>query len=208
MRSIEEYESLQTERDELINQFAEGNYDYILENINNLEFSEELIQAALQLSGRIYELNDKLREISNNAIYNILQDSILDIEKLKTWYGVINTLVSKYLLAETLFLAEEYESADAILHQIPSMFQLYEREIAEHNNYLLFHYFKKHLQLAERSWSNLNDGEIYLLQTIAEATRAGHQLWRKGFCVFSMRFVVASPRPPPKEREMRKFPKL
>jgi len=178
------YLELQQERDNLLREYEEGNWGYIMENIDNPEFSEELIDEALLLSGRIYKLNDDMYELSDRAIRYIVEDSILNIEMLRAWYGVVHTPITKYYLAESWLLSDDFENADAILRIIPNMFNFNETEMAEYSNYLRFHNFKKQLNLEGRDWADLEDSEISYLQSVAEANTGRSSTMAKGVLCF------------------------
>jgi len=182
--SINSYIEMQTQRDQLLNQFEANGYGYILKNYQSGVFPEELIMEALLFSGKISELNDKMRELSDNSISNILGDSILNTNMLKAWYNVVRTPIAKYLLAETHFFTNDYELADAVLYSIPDMFVFSEKDYAEHANYMLFHNFKKQLQLSERDWSDLNESEISYLQRIADANTGRSSAMAQGVLCF------------------------
>jgi len=180
----ETYLNLQNEYDNLVNEYNDLGYDYILENMENPEFSEESIMEALLFLSQIDIISNTMRELSDNSIRTIMQDSIMDINQLKSWYEIIRTPIAKYLLTETRLFTNDYEGADAILYQIPEMFEFGEYEMAEHENYILFHNFKKQLQLVNRRWSDLEEHEIFYLQTIAEANTGRSSTMAKGVLCF------------------------
>jgi hypothetical protein len=74
--------------------------------------------------------------------------------------------------------------ADAVLYEIPSMFNFDEVEYAEFKNYIQFHNFKKKLQLSERTYADLDESEISYLQTIAEANTGRSSTMAKGVLCF------------------------
>ncbi|MCL2312533.1 MAG: T9SS type A sorting domain-containing protein, partial [Firmicutes bacterium] len=181
---LEIYQTLQNEYDILLNEFECNDYFYILENINSGEFSEEQISQVLQMFSQISEISNTMREISDGEITAILQDSITDTNKLKLWYQLVRTPIAKYSLAETHFFLCEFEQSDAVLYSIPEMFVFSEKDYAEHANYMLFHNFKKQLQLSERSWADLTEVEISRLQNIAEANTGRSSVMAKGVLCF------------------------
>ena len=178
------YRDLQNEYDNFVREFQESGYDYILGNFNNSDFPQDLINEVLKFINKIDDLSNSMRELSDNSISAILHDSIMDINMLKSWYELVRTPIAKYLLVETELISNNYDQADAVLHTIPEMFQFGETENAEHNNYVQFHNFKKQLQLEERSWAELNDSEIYFLQTIAEVNTGRSSTMSKGVLCF------------------------
>ncbi|MCL2074577.1 MAG: T9SS type A sorting domain-containing protein, partial [Marinilabiliaceae bacterium] len=104
--------------------------------------------------------------------------------KLKQWYEAVRTPIAKYALAETHFFTSNYEQADAVLYEIPQMFQFNETDIAEYENYMQFHTLRKQVEFSERSWAELNEGEIYHLQAIAEANTGRSSTMAKGVLCF------------------------
>jgi len=165
-------------------EYQANNYGYILKNLNNPEFPEELKMKALKFLAMIDNVSNTMRKISDNAISAIMQDSILNTDLLKSWYEIVRTPIAKYLLAETYFFTGNYEQSDATLKELPKMFVFNELEIVEYNNYMNFHNFKKQLKQSERSWANLKDEEIYYLQTIAEANTGRSSSMAKGVLCF------------------------
>ena len=160
--SLEHYKAMQQQYDEWLAQLPEN---------------PELLQELLSLS-------DAMRELSDHAISRILGDSILYLEALKPWYEVVRTPIAKYALAEVYFYERKYDQAEVVLREIPALFAFDESEMTEHANYMQFYNFKKQLQLAERTWPQLNENEIAQLQTIAEATKGRSASMAKGVLCF------------------------
>ena len=180
----EQYINLQNEYDNFVEEFVNNGYDYILSNQSSGEFPEETVFEAMRFLSRIYKTGNTMRELSDNAIRAIMKDSIMDINLLKTWYQLVRTPIAKYLLAETHFFTNDFELADAVLYSIPDMFTFSDSDYAEHNNYIRFHNFKKRMILSERTWTELQEGEISELQTIAEANTGRSSTMAKGVLCF------------------------
>jgi hypothetical protein len=108
----------------------------------------------------------------------------MDIKMLKSWYETVHTPIAKYALAETHLFTNDYKQADAVLYEIPSMFDFGEREQAEYDNYMSFYNLKKDVQLAERDWSELKEDEIYQLKSIAELKTGRSSTMAKGVLCF------------------------
>ncbi|MDR2927183.1 MAG: hypothetical protein LBV41_03110, partial [Cytophagaceae bacterium] len=162
------YMRLQVRYDNFAAEFEANGYATVLANLNGNELSEYEM-AALQFSAKMSEVSDQMRELSDNAISFILQDSMLNTDLLKQWYDVVRTPFAKYALAETHLFTGDYERADAVLREMPALFAFSDFETMEYDNYVQFHNFKKQLLLQGREWSELEDGEISTLQAIAEA---------------------------------------
>jgi hypothetical protein len=176
---------LQVEYDQLVKEFNDKGFGYVLANYGSEEFPEELIREVMLLYSRISTTSNAMRELSDDSISTILQDTVLNTNMLKEWYEVVRTPIAKYLLAETCFFTGDYERADATLAEIPKMFEFDETEIAEHSNYIQFHNFKKELKLNKRDWSELSEAEIAHLQQIAEANTGRSSSMAKGpLCFF------------------------
>ena len=178
------YQNLQIEYDNLVNEFECNGYENVLENLSNANFSENEIENAMKLMSKISKVSNSMRELSDNSISAIMQDSLMNINDLKSWYQIVRTPIAKYLLAETHFFTNDYEQADAVLKEIPEMFNFGKHEKTEHENYLQFHNLKKQLQLSERTWADLKDDEISYLQTVAEANTGRSSTMAKGVLCF------------------------
>ena len=183
-QKINDYLELQKEYNNLLVELESSNYLYILENIESGEFPEQKIMEAHLFIAKIDQISETMRDLSDNAIRKVMQGEILDFEMLKMWFETVNTPVAKYSLAETYFVTENYELADAIINEIPALFQFSEIEFADYNNYLLFHNLKKQLKFEERDWKELNDVEISLLKRVAEAKTGRASTMAKGILCF------------------------
>jgi hypothetical protein len=142
-----------------------------------LEDNPDVLQEILVLS-------DAMREMSDHAISRILQDSVLYLDALKSWYEVVRTPIAKYSLAETYAYERAYEQAESVLKEIPALFAFDEWEMKEHENYMQFYHFKKKMYLSERDFPQLDEAEITHLQTIAEATQGRSASMAKGVLCF------------------------
>jgi hypothetical protein len=151
--------------------------------VAQLDENPELLQEILVLSNAMYEL-------SSHGIHRILHDSILYLNALKQWYEVVRTPIAKYLLAEVYTYENKFEQAEAVLHEIPKLFNFKELEIIEHENYMRFYNFKKQLQLSERNWEQLTQEEIAELTTIAEATNGRSASMAKGVLCFFFEICI------------------
>ena len=160
--SLEQYKSMQAQYDKLLAQ---------------LKDNPELLQELLFLS-------DAMRELSDHAISRILQDSILYLDALKSWYEVVRTPIVKYWLSEVYASEKKYEQAEAILREIPAKFAFSESELIEHENYMRFYNFKKQMLLSGKNWMQLDEAEIAQLQRIAEATNGRSAGMAKGVLCF------------------------
>jgi hypothetical protein len=183
LQGTELYKELEAERDNLLREFEANGYNYILPDTGK-GCSEEDLEETMQYISAISELNERMRELSDESVNAISQDSILDINKLKTWYETVHTPIDKYLLAETHLFTNDYEMSDAVLSQIPSMFVFEESEQLEYDNYMSFYNLKKQVQLTERDWSELEEDEIYQLQSIAELNTGRSSTMAKGVLCF------------------------
>ena len=180
----ENYLKLQFEYDNLVIEFNEAGYDYVIENLESDEMPEELIQEALQMLSIIDNLSNSMREISDNSISAIMQDSIMNVDMLKSWYQIVRTPIAKYALAETHFLTSDFDIADEVLFEIPYLFEFNDTEYAEYDNYMMFHNLKKKIHQNDRGWNELNDEEIKYLQIIAEANKGKSSTMAKGVLCF------------------------
>jgi hypothetical protein len=165
-------------------EFIYGGYNNILTNLEDGEFSEDVIYNAMQMQSELNRIGNTMREISSNAVSAIIQAGILNIETYKEWQGVIRTPSAKYALAEAHCYTNDFAQAGTVLREIPEMFEFTEFEYAEYNNYMQFHNFKTRLMLSERSWAEVQDDEIFELQNIAEAGAGRASTMAKGVLCF------------------------
>jgi len=168
---LNNYIILQNEYNNLLNEFEDYGFNYVLENLENDEFSEEIILEIYAFLSRIRHVSNLMREISDGAINSILQDSIVDTNLLKSWYETIHTLVAKYSLVEMNLFLKDYEQADVTLFNIPAFFELSEAEQFEHVNYIQFYNLKKQIQQSERDWNELTEDEFAELKSIADSEK-------------------------------------
>jgi len=182
-RDLGLYLELQQQRDNLLHEFEAGGFNYILSEIID-DYPEEYVLETMHRISEIAVLSDKMRELSDNSISSILQDSVLNINQLKAWYNVVRTPIAKYLLSETHFFTGDYDVADVVLREIPHIFQFNETDMAEYNNYMRFHNLRKQVHFSERSWADLTDEEIVRLQSIAEANTGRSSTMAKGILCF------------------------
>jgi hypothetical protein len=177
----------ETENYELILQFMEQNQGFGL-------YSFEKIEAATQCFNTMVELEKTMTEISQTAIYSLLNDTILDLHTLQTWCEHIYTLPAKYMLVEVLFELGNLDDANVVLASIPSMFNLTNFELDEYNNYVLFHTLKQELveteedvqitSLNKPNWYQLTDIQFTRLQSIADAQTGRSSKMAEGVLCF------------------------
>ena len=137
-------------------------------NNGNQSISQELVNQVIYTGNRLHELGNKMQEMSNNVIYYILNDSIVNYELLKEWLELVKTPTVKYQLAEVLYEQGHYTVADVVLANIPNQFNYSELENIEHDNYMRFHEIKNILANEGKKWDELTEDEINILRSIRD----------------------------------------
>jgi hypothetical protein len=126
----------------------------------------------------------EMMQLSNAALHALMTDSVEHLEELTQWYSIINTPIAKYSLAETNFALGNYAEAKNVLNEIPKTFEFGEKELIEHENYMKFYDFKQSLQLSDKTWADLTEGELFELQTIATVTNGRSATMARGVLCF------------------------
>jgi hypothetical protein len=182
---LSNYNALQNSYDSKQTEFNSMGYDNVMAAYSSsATLSEELLQQAFEKMNEITAIGNQMRDISIHAVQAILADTVLNTDLLKEWYTAIRTPIAKYSLAETHFQIGDLADADAVLAEIPTMFNFSENEMTEHDNYLAFHNLKKLLKESNRLWPELTEAEIAELQNIAIATDRRSATMAKGVLCF------------------------
>ena len=183
---LTQYNQMKSEYNTLSFDFQSKDYGQVLSTMNskNNIHSKEAIAKAKAQQEAISVLSRRMADISDAAISEVLNDSILVLDNLKLWYDAVNTPIAKYSLVETHYQDGEYALADAALQNIPYLFDFTNEEITEHNNYERIHALKNQLQLTEKYWPNLTEEEIDELIAIAEANTGRSSSMAKGVLCF------------------------
>lgn len=140
--------------------------------------------AANALAESISNLSLELNEISRKAIFDILQDSLLNLSQLAEWYSRMPTVSADYALAETYYQKGDYTLADNVLASMLTNSEYDATQLIDYQNYSRIHALKNTLQQDERYWDSLTDSEIDELISIAEASDERSSTMAKGVLCF------------------------
>jgi len=190
IRNIGYYSELENEYNNLLNELDKNGYGYVLDNLESGEFSQEIILEAYTFISKISRISELMRKVSDGTISSIIQDSIVDLNLLKMWYEILHTQIAKYSLVEAHLLTKDYEMADAVLFQMNDLFEFNEKEISEYNNYKRYYFLKKQIKLSGKNWQEMNEEEILLLHSIADANTGRSSSIARGILCFFFNICV------------------
>jgi hypothetical protein len=181
---LDYYLSLQSEYDAHLAQFINNGYHEIIAAYSSGNTDIPYNHPAFAALDNLISIGNEMSKLSNSTIHALLSDSILYMDNLKAWYSVIRTPVAKYALVEAHVQTSNYEAAEAVMNQIPEMFNFEENAMIEHNNYQDFYYSQKEIFTSNRNWAQLTDEEIDNLKNIALATSGRSAAMAQGVLCF------------------------
>jgi hypothetical protein len=179
------YHELNLQFAEMMHHFYAKGYDKILTNYyNGIIENEALLKEAMTYHEEILAVTESMAEISNEALFALKTDSIIDLNQIREWYDEIYTLSAKYSLAETYEQLEKFEEGLNTLNLIPRMFKLNENEMTEHNNYVSLFQFKNEIRKSGRTIAELKEDEIEQMLYFANASHGLSALMAQGVLCF------------------------
>jgi hypothetical protein len=182
---IEEYRELNHKFAEMMEVFYAKGYDKILTDYYNGTIeNEELLKEAMRYHEEVLSVTEYMAELSNNALFTLKTDSIIDLNQIRDWYDEIYTLNAKYSLAETYYQLEKFEQGFNTLALIPKMYHLNEEQMIEHNNYVSLFSFKNRIRESGRNIAQLKEDEIEELIRYAKASNGLSSVMAQGILCF------------------------
>ena len=183
--SLDEYIEINEIYSEMLEYFEKRHYDTVILNYyDGIIDDEQLLAEALKYQDEMMTLTDMMAQISNQALYELKNADIVNLEEIKTWYETINTLNAKYSLAETYFQIGEFDKGYTTLENIPYKFALNETERMEYDNYLTFYALKCDVFNSGRNFAQLNNKEIASLINVAGASSGLSSTMAQGILCF------------------------
>ena len=183
--SIAEYHKLNLQFAEMMKFFYDKGYDKMLTDYyNGIIENEELLREALKYHESILTVTETMADISNNALFTLSTDSIIDLNQIRDWYDEIYTLNAKYSLAETYYQLGKYEQGFNTLARIPKMYDLNEEQMIEHNNYVALYTFKNKIRESGRTIAQLKENEIEELIHYAKVSNGLSSVMAQGILCF------------------------
>jgi hypothetical protein len=182
---LEEYRELNHKYDEMMHHFYTKGYDKVLSDyFSGITENEELLREANTYLESILNITEFMAEMSNEALFYLKTDSIIDLSQVRDWYNEINTLNAKYSLAETYEQLGKFEEGLKTLDLIPELFKLNEDEMIEHLNYVSLFTFKNKIRESGRTIAQLNGEEIEQMLYFAKASRGLSSVMAQGVLCF------------------------
>jgi len=183
--SLETYRELNQQFSEMMHVFYAKGYDKILDDYyNGIIENEELLQEAITYHEEILTVTEYMSTISNEALFQLKTDSIIDLNQIREWYDAMYNLSAKYSLAETYYQLEKYDEGFRTLYQIPEMYKLNEDEMIEYQNYVSLFTFKNKVRESGRNIAQLNEEEINQLLHFAHASNGLSSVIARGILCF------------------------
>ena len=183
--SLEKYRMASSLYDEMVLSFYAQGYDHVLEGYFSGNVSiEELLETVVPYLEVLSAISEYMAALSNEALFALKTDSIIDYTQIRDWYDAINTLRAKYSLAETYCQLGSIEEGFRTLYLIPEMFNLSEKEMMEHQNYVSLFTFKNIIRESGRTIAQLNEEEINQMLYIADASSGLSSVMARGILCF------------------------
>jgi len=166
------YRELNKKYTEMLSHFYAKGYDKILNDYyNGIIENEEFLKEAMTYHEEILAITEYMAEFSDEALFALKTDNIIDFTQIRDWYDEIYTLSAKYSLAETYYQLEKFEEGLKILDLIPRMFNLNKNEMIEHDNYVSLFKFKNEIRESGRTIAELKKEEIEKMTHFAKASQ-------------------------------------
>jgi hypothetical protein len=182
---LDEYRELNHKFAEMMSHFYAKGYDQILTDYyNGIIENEKLLKEAIAYHEEILAVTEYMAEVSNETLFALKIDSIIDLNKIRDWYDEMYNLSAKYSLAETYYQLGKFEEGYHTLSLIPKMYDLSEDETTEHNNYVSLFTFKNEIQKSGRTIAQLNEKEIEQMIYFASASYGLSSLMAQGILCF------------------------
>ncbi|MDR2084885.1 MAG: T9SS type A sorting domain-containing protein [Bacteroidales bacterium] len=183
--SLTEYSELNKKYSEMMSYFYAKGFDKVLTNYyNDIIEDKKMLNDAMVYHAEILLLTEYMAEISNEALFALKTDSIIELGKIRDWYDEMYTLNAKYSLAETYYQMGKYNEGFKTLELIPKMFDLNEEEFIEHDNYVSLYNFKYGIMKSGRTIAELKKDEIEKLNGIAKKSYGLSSVMAQGVLCF------------------------
>ncbi|MDL2241118.1 T9SS type A sorting domain-containing protein [Bacteroidales bacterium OttesenSCG-928-K03] len=183
--ALSEYSEQNAKYSEMMSYFIAIGYEKVLTDYyNGIIEDEKLLEEAIEYHKEILLLTSYMAELSDNALFELKSDSIINLSQIRDWYEEIYTLSAKYSLAETYYQMGEYDEGFKTLNTIPKNFKLSESEKIEYENYLSLFTFKNDVRKCGRTIAELNFDEVEKLIGIAKASPGLSSVMANGILCF------------------------
>jgi len=182
---LDKYRELNNKFAVLKSNFYDKGYEQILANYyNGIIENEELLKEAMRYLEEILTVTEQMAQISNESLFALKTDSIIDLYQIRDWYNEMYNLSAKYSLAETYCQLGLFEEGFNTLALITEKYNLNEDEMIEHNNYVSLFTFKNGIRESGRTIAQLNEAEIEQMLYFAKASHGLSSVMARGILCF------------------------
>ncbi len=123
------------------------------------------------LENQLAELNGDLGRMSNQIIHYYAEDTLDWKDSIKSMIASRKDITSKYQLVEIAVEEEQFTLALQKLVVIANNNDLTQEQMDEHTNLETYVAFRQAITAVEKSYMQLNEGELVQLRTIANAVK-------------------------------------
>ena len=125
---LDKYRELNNKFAVLKSNFYDKGYEQILANYyNGIIENEELLKEAMRYLEEILTVTEQMAQISNESLFALKTDSIIDLYQIRDWYNEMYNLSAKYSLAET-YGELKIENGELKINNV-EIFDVYGRKI-------------------------------------------------------------------------------
>lgn len=107
---------------------------------------------------------------ANDMIRSILNDSITDFVQLRNWFDNRGGIESDKAIITSYAEEGNYTAAFSLANALPSLYNLQDKELQEHINYMQLLDLERTLAIENRKITGLNNTELAVLNSIADSS--------------------------------------
>ena len=107
---------------------------------------------------------------ANDMIRSILNDSITDFVQLRNWFDNRGGIESDKAIIASYAEEGNYTAAFSLADALPSLYNLQDKELQEHINYMQLLDLERTLAIENRKITGLNNTELAVLNSIADSS--------------------------------------
>lgn len=107
---------------------------------------------------------------ANDMIRSILSDSITDFVQLRNWFDNRGGIESDKAIIASYAEEGNYTAAFSLANALPSLYNLQDKELQEHENYMQLLDLERTLAIENRKITGLNNTELAVLNSIADSS--------------------------------------
>lgn len=165
-------------RDRIPNPLPEYMLDLIVAN-----WSQQTPRTILE--GALASYGSKMAFSADLLLADLMLDDSLDTrEQIRYWLSRRDVLADRYMLSESWFGENQYDSASASVSNIPNDFRLKDALENEYYNYLDYLAFRKEVFSKDKTIMQLDSMEINALQVIAGANTGNSSAMARNILCF------------------------